>query len=241
MTTLPSILNARDIGGMVTSDGGVLRPGVIFRSGSVAAVTPEDLEHLTERIGLKSVIDLRRDEEMSRRGHALDVEGVVVRNLPLLANQGDSASAIAELSHQSLASLYSGYLDRSASVVVEILGILADDAQLPALIHCTAGKDRTGVVLAILQELLGVGREEIVADYVRSAADMPRVLALLKDRAKGSALTFGEELAWIFGAEAHTMEDFLDDLARRGGARRWAQDNGADEGMLDRLVTHLVM
>jgi hypothetical protein len=96
------------------------------------------------------------------------------------------------------------------------------------------------VTLAILQELLDIPREQIVADYARSAADMPRVLELLQARASAGGMTFGEELAWLFGAEAHTMEDFLDHVEQRGGARMWALANGADEAMLDRLAANLL-
>lgn len=238
-SSLPSVLNARDIGGMSAGSGATLRADRILRSGSLSAIEEDDLRHLVDTVGLRTVIDLRRDEEIGGRKHSLDVDGVNVQNLPLLAEHGDSTSEIAELSHRSLAALYNGYLDRSAGVIVEILRVLSDETQLPALIHCTAGKDRTGVVLAVLQELLEVPREQIVADYARSAADMGRVLDLLRERAKDSALTFGEELAWLFGAEAHTMEAFLDELERRGGARMWVLANGADEEMLDRLVANL--
>lgn len=237
---LDSILNARDIVGMTTESGAKLRGATLLRTGSVSAIDADDLNELIEGIRIKTVIDLRREEEIGGRGHRLDVEGVNVRNLPLLATHGDSSSDIAELSHRNLSSLYSGYLDRSAGVIVDILAILADERNLPALIHCTAGKDRTGVVLAVLQDLLEVPREQIVADYARSAEDMPRVLELLKERAQGGELSFGEELAWLFGAEASTMEEFLDELERRGGARMWLLANGADEELLNSLVVNLV-
>lgn len=244
MSTLRSVLNARDIGGMTTESGRQLKAGTVLRSGSLSAIEEADLTHLVETVGLKTVVDLRRGEEIAGRQHALEVDGVTVHNLPLLATHGESGrdtyGEYSELSHKKLSTLYAGYLDRSAGLIVDILRLLADEQQLPVLIHCTAGKDRTGVVLAVLQDLLDVPREQIVADYARSAADMPRVLAMLEARAAEGGMTFGEELAWLFGAEAHTMEDFLDDLEARGGARMWLLANGADEEMLQRLADNLL-
>ena len=238
---LKSILNARDIGGMTTGDGRRIRSGRLLRSGSVSAVTQEDVDHLIQTVGLRTVIDLRQPAESGGRGHALAPHGIRIIELPLWAYSGTLDNAIPELSHPDLAAVYFAYLERSASMVVEVLEILGDPDNLATLIHCTAGKDRTGVTVAMLLDILGVSHDQIVADYAASAADMPRVVALLRESSKHTGFAISKEMSWLLKAEATTMEEFLEKLTSElGGARAWAMANGATVEMLDRLSANLV-
>lgn len=238
---LGSILNARDVGGLIAGDGRVLATGRLLRSGSVSAVTQEDADYLIATIGLKTVIDLRQPAESGGRGHALAPHGVRVVELPLWAYSGARDNALPELTNPDLATVYVTYLERSAPMVVEILELLADPDNLAALIHCTAGKDRTGVTVAVILDLLGVSRDQIVADYALSAADMPRVVALLRQSTRFTGFEISDELSWLLKAEAVTMEDFLERLHTDfGGAREWALANGATSDMLHQLAENLL-
>lgn len=238
---LNSILNARDVGGMTTSDGRRLRSGRLLRSGSVSAVTQEDVDHLVQSVGLRTVIDLRQPAESGGRPHALAPHGIRVIELPLWAYSGTLDNAIPELSHPDLAAVYFAYLERSAEMVVEVLEILGNPDNLATLIHCTAGKDRTGVTVAMLLDILGVSHEQIVLDYAASAADMPRVVELLRESSRFTGFEISSEMSWLLKAEATTMEAFLERLTKElGGARQWAMANGATTELLERLGRNLL-
>ena len=238
---LGSILNARDIGGLVAADGRRVASGRLLRSGSVSAVTQDDADYLIATIGLKTVIDLRQPIESGGREHALAPHGVRVVELPLWAYSGARDNALPELSEPNLATVYLTYLERSGAMLGEVVGLLADPANLAALIHCTAGKDRTGVAVAVLLDLLGVSEDQIVADYALSAADMPRVIEFIRSSAKHTGFEIGDELAWLLKAEAATMEDFLARFHEQfGSAREWALANGVSVETIERLADNLL-
>ena len=107
--------------------------------------------------------------------------------------------------------------------------------------HCTAGKDRTGVLVALLLDLLGVEREQVVADYTQTTANMPGIL----DRIRASAFFQGNGLAaapaWIFESEPETMRAFLHHMdTEHGGTQRWAVAGGLSPQAVIRLRTALL-
>jgi protein-tyrosine phosphatase len=153
--------NFRDLGGYATVDGGVVRTGMVFRSGALHALTDADRERLRE-LGVGVAVDLRPPEEQVAEptNAPLRIVGV-----PLM--RGERTGDASALSNGD------GYLrDRYAEIVLDrapdigtIFRTLAREGGLPAVIHCAAGKDRTGVVSAVLLLALGVDEPTVLDDY----------------------------------------------------------------------------
>jgi hypothetical protein len=153
----------------------------------------------------------------------------------------DDAAARADapaLADVTLESLYLRWLETAKDPLVEALIVVAEPTSHPLVFHCAAGKDRTGLVAALVLDLLGVGRETIVADYALTATRLDLIRA--RQRLDPETAKRMDEAPQIFGAEAETMERFLDGLdARYGGARQWALTAGISKGCLD--VMHDVL
>ncbi|MFN8377752.1 MAG: tyrosine-protein phosphatase [Anaerolineae bacterium] len=170
---LEGVANARDLGGYRTADGRRVRRGMIYRSGDLSAATDNDLERL-QALDVQLIVDLRHDGETDVAPDRLPPGAAYVR-LPF--NESDSklkqvAEVVAHLSHMEevLLHIYSGLVfDTGAPKLGALLRELAtDDRALPVLIHCSAGKDRTGITAAVLLSVLGVPDEAIYADYTLS-------------------------------------------------------------------------
>ncbi len=139
-----------------------------------------------------------------------------------------------------LADHYTGYLQDAGPNVGRALRVLADPASGTSLVHCAAGKDRTGVVVALALSLVGVTREAVVADYVRSAERVEDILRRLRD-----TTAYGPGLAGVTAAQtapvASSMEGFLDAVDRDyGGPHGLAAALGVDEETVARLGARLV-
>lgn len=149
--------NLRDVAGLVTADGRRVRPGTLLRSALPEAddVVPDDLTWPPA-----VVIDLRSPFEL-RSGHPLAHLDVRLVNLPLLDALRPGQSA------ESLVALYAVVLEDAAHLLVDLVHEVAD-ADGPALVHCAAGKDRTGVGVALVLRLLGVTHDDVIADYLLS-------------------------------------------------------------------------
>ena len=201
-------VNFRDLGGHATPTGTV-RSGRVFRSDSLAHCNADDVEHLVEALGIRTVIDLRRDLEVERSPvEALQAAGVRVEHRSLI---DPAVPAISGPDVETtLTERYVSILESSGTQFVSVVRLIADDANHPLVFQCAAGKDRTGLVAALVLETLGVDDETIVADYAKTAAAMEiiaaRLMAQMPDRAP-----LGPR---IMSAEASTMEATLDVAAR---------------------------
>ncbi|WP_194899395.1 tyrosine-protein phosphatase [Catenulispora pinisilvae] len=193
MTDVPltGIKNARDIGGLRTESGAVVRPLRLLRTARLNRPTEADLAWLAS-IGLRTVIDLRQSFEIAAWPDDLgDLPVERVNVAPTLDSSGTG----------TFFDLYLLWLDRSGDAFATAVKALARPGALPALVHCTAGKDRTGVLVAMVLDLLGVGDKAIVADYLISNEN------LSKDR--GDIIfehPISEEL--ISGSLEHVRERF---------------------------------
>ncbi len=238
-----SAVNFRDIGCHPTVDGARTRPGRLFRSESPQFLQPADASRLVHEGGLRLVVDLRFADEAAHEGRGpLADTSVRYVNIPIVGVRGaDTRAALLDDDAQSLLPYYLGYVAHSAPAIVSVYRALAADG-LPALVHCAAGKDRTGVVIAILLSALGVTDDAIVADYARTADAMPQVLRRL-----GTADSYAAQIAKqapddvLTTAPRETMRDFLTWLAREhGSATRLLLDLGLESEALDLLRLRLV-
>ncbi|MET0853664.1 MAG: tyrosine-protein phosphatase [Microterricola sp.] len=162
---VPGTFNFRDVGGYATPDGFV-RSGKLFRSDGLSKLGPAGKAEMT-RLGVRTVIDLRDDFEaeiMPDDLAGLDVEAV---RLPVFEGSGASQG----VAGMSLEALYEKILGQHADVVVTALREIAS-TENGVLVHCTAGKDRTGVVVALALLVAGVDRSVVLADYERSQTNL---------------------------------------------------------------------
>jgi protein-tyrosine phosphatase len=168
---LPSLPNLRDFGGYPTRDGRRVRRGLLYRAASLAHLSDADLAQV-EALGLRLICDLRTPEELEEAPDRLP-EGAEYLHLPAHARQNTRPSLRNVLGmmfkrgylERILPRLYTEVMiDQNPQVFAEIFRRVAD-GQLPLLIHCTAGKDRTGLSAALLLSWLGVEDDLIIQDY----------------------------------------------------------------------------
>jgi hypothetical protein len=216
------------------------RWGTLFRSDTLHELTEADVDVL-RALGLATVIDLRTARELEETGRGpLAPEPMVYRHLSLISDGGGEALAAPAPAGEELSERYLWYLDVGRHSLVEAFGVLSDPARLPLVFHCAAGKDRTGVLAALVLDILGVDHEVIVADYLITAGRMELILGRYR-----SDPVIAERMARVppsrYGVEAETMVRFLAEVEGRfGGARAWAVDSGVDPGALDRMVELLL-
>lgn len=169
--------NFRDLGGYATADGRRVRWGQVYRSGALSHLTDDDLALVTA-LGLRLVCDLRSAEEVAESPDRLPVhDPPVYVHLPATpvdskATQRQRLRAVLldrPRLHTLLLEFYTiTMIDDNAGLYREVFERLADPDNLPAVIHCTAGKDRAGMVSAMLLLALGVPEETVIADYTQS-------------------------------------------------------------------------
>lgn len=204
-------LNFRDVGGL-PADGGRTRSGVLFRSGNLARLSPAGRGALGE-FGVRRIVDLRADDEVAFEPSRLDGLDIETLRAPLFL--GSAASFFVD--DVPLAEMYRALLDTGAPRLVEVVRAVIETQ--PVLVHCTVGKDRTGVSVALMLAAVGVAREAVVADYARTEGLLPpernaRVLAHLR-RLHPEARHL-DELATR--SPAPVMRGLLDELDLRFGS-----------------------
>jgi protein-tyrosine phosphatase len=232
--------NFRDLGGYPTTDGGMTRWGQLFRSDTLHELTEADLEVL-RGVGLVSVIDLRTATELDRSGRGLlGQEEVAYLHASVLREEGGESVAIPAPSDDDPAERYLWYLEVGRGALTEALTMVADPQNRPLVFHCAAGKDRTGVLAALILDILGVEHGVIVDDYAITATRMGLILERLRrDPVWGSSIA--EIPPGRVHAEAATMARFLELLhERHGGAREWALAAGVPGESLRAMTTQLV-
>ncbi len=211
--TLEGSVNFRDLGGLLTSNGQRVRTGYVYRNDALHGLTAADMERLaTLRIAL--LVDLRAVTEIERSGPSpLVADGSRVLHAPIMRQEG----APRELDPETrMEILYGSMLADGRDSFGEIFAALADQANLPAVIHCVAGKDRTGVTMALLLRLLGVPDDAIVRDYAVTDRNMARLLDRLRQSATISTdVTYP---AHFYRAAPETMEAFLASLDHTWGS-----------------------
>jgi protein-tyrosine phosphatase len=159
---IPGVYNARDLGGLTTARG-TIRPGLLLRSGSYEELTEQGAEVLA-RLGVRTIIDLRLNVEREVRPSRIPdfpaLAGITEVRIPLVPDF--------EGSPDTPDGSYVFLVDRGAPSIGAVIARLAAPRALPAVVHCAAGKDRTGVVVAALLSTLGVPLGQVHADYLRS-------------------------------------------------------------------------
>jgi protein-tyrosine phosphatase len=209
--------NFRDLGGYRTTAGSTVRWGMVFRADSLHGFGPDDLARYGQ-LGVRAVYDLRADTERQERP-----DPVPSRHLPISGRPADAPAATpaermsGDDGERILRDLYIGLIDHAAALIGELFTGLAADGGLPAVFHCHAGKDRTGVVAALLLEALGVPRDAILDDYELTAQYRLRGQ---QESSYQNLLNLGlspDAAAGVLTTPRWAMGEALDDLDQRHG------------------------
>jgi protein-tyrosine phosphatase len=220
-TGLEGVPNFRDLGGLPTADGRRTRFGVLYRSGGFEDITDRGID-AARRLGVRTVIDLRSAEDFDPRNRLRDT-GVAVVNIPIARDGSptDTRRPMRPDGTADMARVYRMLVDKSAAAVGRLFDLVVDDGTTPAVIHCASGKDRTGVIAALLLEAVGVPRVHIVEDFVRSAPARDELVSYL-GRRPAYAQVVNQFPPGTLDADPWFIDSFLDDLAReRGGITGW--------------------
>jgi protein-tyrosine phosphatase len=227
-------VNFRDLGGYETAEGQMVRWRRLFRSDSLGPVTAEDARVLTGELGLVAVVDLRTGREVERegRGGLADV-ALHYHHIPLVDDVEDDPDRPWD---NTLHEAYAHMLGKRAARLSEALEVIADEvAEHPTVFHCVAGKDRTGIMAALVLGLLGVSDEDIVADYALTQEVMGAMIERYPRRALKSSAGSPYPSA-ILKAEAETMRVTLAELADGyGSAAGWAESAAVKPAVIARL------
>ena len=247
---LDGAANVRDLAGLPTPDGRAVRPGRLIRSDNLQDLTDRDVRMLIEEHNVRTVADLRTGVEVRAEGPGplTEIADVEIRHLSLFPEAGTATDAAAaddesggpvvlpwqdrateQGNRRGASAVYLGYLDDRADSVVAALRLIAYSPGA-TIVHCAAGKDRTGTVVALALAEVGVARHAIVADYARSAERIEGIFARLR-----ASATYAGDLA---GADPDkhaprpaTMDGLLDALDEAcGGVSQWLRSHGWTDG-----------
>jgi protein-tyrosine phosphatase len=231
---LPGTLNLRDLGGYPTADGGFVRWRTLLRSDALTRLDDAGRSVLAG-LQLRTVIDLRTDEEAQDAPSALGGVGARTFRIPLFTSE-----ALGRLDPE-LAAVYRYMVDDCGAAIASAVGRLCQEGALPGLIHCSAGKDRTGLVAALVLGVTGVPDEIIAADYAMSAAYLdPGAASVISwIRAIGGAasrLDLG-----VLGAPPQLILDALGRVrARAGSIAGYLVQHGLTRDAIAALSTALI-
>jgi protein-tyrosine phosphatase len=250
---LDGAANVRDVGDLPVTDGRRTVARRLLRADNLQGLSPADVAQLVEAIGLTTVVDLRSTTEVTSEGPGplTAVPAVVHVHHSVLPEAGAATDVAADAilvrregatspnPADRLVAHYLGYLeDRPDSVTGALRSIV--DAPGAAVVHCAAGKDRTGVVVALALSAVGVDREAVIADYAMSGERIAEILARLR-----ASPTYAADIDRL-PADAHkpraeTMAAFLAHLdERHGGVLGWLAGNGFGDDEAHRLRAKLV-
>ena len=238
---LPGGVNFRDMGGYRTNDGRLVRWGQVYRAGSLAELSDEDVAYL-QRLGLRLSCDLRSPDEVADHPDRLP-PGAEARHLPIAAEVGRLRRAVTLLRkrhriQELLQQVYTVMIDQNGPIFAGVIRTAADPAHRPLVIHCTAGKDRTGLAAALMLLALGVPEETVIADYTLSNQAFDILAGRMRpEMERLYAFGFGEvQVRPFLLAEARTLAGALAHLRRRYGSVEWyLLRAGLDEATLERL------
>ena len=223
---LDGCFNFRDLGGYRTDDGRTVRTRRLFRADGPHALTDADRAVLQE-LCVATIIDLRTEGEAAERGHWSEhVPGAVTYPLSMTDVLPGTEELLAWTDPDFVAARYREMLDAGNEAVSETLAILTDPDAYPAMIHCSAGKDRTGILSAIVLGALRVPDETIVEDYALSGPAMQHLVEHFQRTNPDAREQLARIAPALVAAEPATMHGLLQRLY-------------ADYGSIDGYITEL--
>jgi protein-tyrosine phosphatase len=230
--SLEGAVNFRDLGGYATADGRHTRWRVLFRADGLGELSPADFAVMRD-LGIRTVVDLRSGYEVEQSRFDVDAHPADFHHFPFI----DQLPDVETWDRQPglLGAQYKEMLDDAAPQIIGALEVLASPAAHPAVFHCTAGKDRTGLLSALVLSLLGVPEGTVVADYALSGEAMERLRAkLILKYPDGKDVI--ADIDEVFSADPANMVELFRYLRERYGS---VTGYAAAVGVPDELVARL--
>jgi protein-tyrosine phosphatase len=242
-----SLRNFRDLGGIPAGVSRRVRSGIVYRSANPVGLPAGDLKIL-ENLGIKTYIDLRGPEEF-REGYAidhservslpLDFQQVTRERMQPVIRKKNSEKLIEDISND----IYLDILDASVPVFRQVMEILSDEVRVPILIHCHVGKDRTGIIVALLLMALGVEKEVIVSDFMKSNQALYK--SFRKYFLTRAILTLGiypyRRLMFAVSVKQRNIESVIDSVTNKyGGIEGYLAASGFPEDKLQKVRKRLL-
>ena len=242
LVALEAVHNFRDLGGYTTTDGRVTRWQTLYRADGLHRLTGVDVEAL-RALGLHTVVDLRTDRELDERGtFPVDAYPVTFHHLPVIdvtwdPNVGDELDPAEFLFHQ-----YESLLAYGEPLFAKAFHLLGLPGALPAVFHCAAGKDRTGILAALILSALGVPHGVVTEDYGLSRSAMVRMREWATAHSPELAAAWDNAPSSHLAAEPEAMARLLAALsARHGAVRRYVVSLGVSNALLTHLESSLLV
>ncbi|MEV5765531.1 tyrosine-protein phosphatase [Micromonospora sp. NPDC052213] len=231
-----TMFNFRDVGGHSGHDGRTVRRGRLYRSDSPHRIDDADREAFAA-LGVRTVIDLRRPYEVERDGRIPHFDGLTWRNIhPEHAEWGERPYQPGSDLARYLADRYADLAETGTAGLAEAVGLIADSANAPVVVHCVAGKDRTGIVCGLTLAVLGVDDDEIAADYALSTEAGERYRAWFEATGQQAGHTLP-----VLTCPAEAMTLFLAELrAAHGSVEGYLRHAGVTDAQLTALRDHLL-
>jgi protein-tyrosine phosphatase len=234
---LGGVYNVRDLGGMVTQDGRMLRKGMLFRASSLHRLTDEQA---WSEFGATTVFDLRYGSELDAFPLPAFIDSPI--HAPILPQQWYRARGeISADPNEHLADVYNVMLDLGATTMRDIVELLAQGEAFPAVFFCMAGKDRTGFVAAVLLSLLGVSDEDIADDFALSGDEVVALVRWLRTREDFENHPMMNQKDDLLRAPRGAMELFLArTYLEHGGLHEWVLTLDVPNESIDSLRSQLL-
>jgi len=235
---LEAVHNFRDLGGYATADGRSTRWRTLFRSDGLYRLRGADDMSRVRQLGLKSVIDLRTEREQREQGifPTDDIE-VTFHHLSIVdVTWSDTETPKFDDEVEFLVWGYRDMLEIGSSRFADAMHVLAQTDSLPAVFHCAAGKDRTGVLAALLLSSLGVDDAHICADYGLTQDAMRRSIAWSKVHRPELAERYATIPKAYLAADPRAMQIILTELAQKhGSVRNYVREIGVADSTVEAL------
>jgi protein-tyrosine phosphatase len=238
--------NFRDLGGYRGRAGQTVRWRTLYRADALHRLPDDELDQLAV-MGVRTVLDLRTNPEVEKGRIQADHLGIVHLHVPFLRDEWERddlpelpAADVAE-ADRVLGSLYVQMVEQGGRAIAQALRALADAAQVPAVFHCTAGKDRTGVLAAMVLSLLGVDDDSILADYALTAEAMEAVTARIRAENPELASRMGDQPSPYLAAPPGAMRLLLDHVHREHGSMAgYVRSIGVEPEVVEDLNANLL-
>jgi protein-tyrosine phosphatase len=232
--------NFRDIGGYETGDGRTVQWRKLFRSGELSEVPSEDALRLKAEVGISTVIDLRHPDQVTLRGSGpIEVLGATRHSLSVFPPSESFAEFRKKRAHfppGTSGEVFAHFLEIGAGAIADVFHLLADEETYPSVIHCSGGADRTGVVIALLLEVLGVPRRTAVEDFELTNETIAEFIPNMRANGIIPETASVQEVIELRGAAPEKLERFFELLdERHGGAAQYLLAAGVRQSEIDRI------